>query len=493
MAKQVTTLFIEDTAIRLMIGRGNQPEKWASLQLESGLVKHGLIQDNAKVAEKIKELYRLTKINNKKVAVGISEPGSLYRIVTLPKLPDAILPEAIKREAERVIPLSLDEVYLIHQIIATKDQEMTLFLAAISKAAVDNAVKTMQLAGLKPYLMDLVPLALCRIIEQPTAVVVSLRSSNFERAIMADRVPQVIRSLSLPGEAESLTEKLPTISEELDRTVTFYNSSHTDKPLTNNTPLFVDGDLVQVPESWPSLVGNLGSQVAPIPSIMHQVADFDTNQYTVNIGLVFKDNSNDVAGSVINLNALPRAIQPEKPKASRVILPVAACVGVLILVFVWLQGNNLAKDTKSINSDIATQNSRTEQTKKDVTTIKEQITQAQSQVKPLQDQIATTQTSAGAFTLLVDSMATNRNTINTNSSKIWELVPSGLSLNSVDVKDVASIQGEAANESTIFSYARSLTDSNIYPSIVIQSITLNQTTAEDGTVTNSYQFVIAGK
>ena len=72
----------------------------------------------------------------------------------------------------------------------------------------------MQLAGLKPYIIDLVPLALCRIIEQPTAIVVSLRSSNFEIAIMADRIPQVIRSLSLPGEAESLVDKLPTISED---------------------------------------------------------------------------------------------------------------------------------------------------------------------------------------------------------------------------------------------------------------------------------------
>ena len=66
MAKQVTTLFIEDTAIRLLVGRGKQVEKWASLPLEPGLVKHGLIQDNVRVAEKIKELFRLTKVSRQK-------------------------------------------------------------------------------------------------------------------------------------------------------------------------------------------------------------------------------------------------------------------------------------------------------------------------------------------------------------------------------------------------------------------------------------------
>ncbi len=390
-------------------------------------------------------------------------------------MPDAILPEAIKREAERVIPLSLDEVYLIHQVIGTKEQEMTLFLAAISRNAVDNLVKTMQLAGLKPYIIDLVPLALCRIIEQPTAIVVSLRSSNFEIAIMADRIPQVIRSLSLPGEAESLTDKLPTISEELDRTITFYNSSHTDKPLNNNTPVFVDGDLVQAPESWQSLVGNLGSRVSPLPPVMHAVNEFDASQFTVNIGLVFKENENEVAGSLINLNALPKAFQPEKPKASRIILPVAAGVGVLILVFVWLQGHNTASETASINSQIAGANSRIEQVRKDTATIKDQITKLQSQVQPLEDQIKTTEASATTFTNLVDNMTNSRNTTSTNDNQIWGLVPSGLSLTSVNLGKVASIQGEAASETTIFSYARTLKDSNIYSSILIQSITLNQT------------------
>jgi type IV pilus assembly protein PilM len=492
MAKQVTTLFIEDTAVRLLVGRGKQVEKWASLPLEPGLVKHGLVQDNAKVAEKIKELFRWTKITDKKVIVGLSEPGSLYRIVTLPKLPDAILPEAIKREAERVIPLSLDEVYLVHQVIGTKEQEMTLFLAAVSRHAVDNLIKTMQLAGLKPYMMDLVPLALCRVIEQPTAIVVSLRSSNFEIAIMADRVPQVIRSLSLPGEAESLVDKLPTISEELDRTITFYNSSHPDKPLDNNTPVFVDGDLVQAPDSWPSLVGSLGSKITPLPSIMHAVGEFDASQYTVNIGLVFKENAHEVAGSLINLNALPKAFQPERPKASRVILPVAAGVGVLILVFVWLQGRNAVSDTASVNSQIALENSRITQVNSEIATTKGQITQLQSQVKPLEDQIKITEASATTFTSLVDNMTNSRNTTNTNAKQIWALVPSDLSLNSVDLRDVASIQGEAPSETTIFSYARALKDSKIYSSIVIQSIALNEQDVEGVTV-RIYQFVIAGQ
>ena len=490
MAKQVTTLFIEDTALRLLVGRGKQVEKWASLPLEPGLVQHGLIQDNIQIADKIKELFRLTKVNSRRVAIGLSEPGSLYRIVTLPKLPDAILPEAIKREAERVIPLSLDEVYLIHQVIETKAQEMTLFLAAVSRAAVDNAIKSMQLAGLKPYLMDLVPLALCRVVEQPTAIVVSLRSSNFEIAVMVDRVPQVIRSLSLPGEAESLVDKLPTISEELDRTITFYNSSHTERPLDSNTPVFVDGDLVQAPESWPSLAGTLGSTVSPIPNVIQPIADFDASQFTVNIGLVFKDNGNEISGSVINLNALPRAFQPEKPKASRVLIPVVAAVGVLALAYLWFLGNNLKTDTTGINSEIAQVNQQVTNVNQDIAAIKEQVTQQQSQVQPLEDQIAVTEASLSSYTSTVENMTDSRETMDFNVQTVWSLVPAGVSLSAVDVRDGAFIQGIANTESQIFSYARSLKSSNIFASVIIQSVSLDEEEDDEGVIIRTYQFAI---
>ena len=84
MAKRVTTLFIEDTAIRFLVAKGKNAEKWASVPLEPGLVKHGHVEDKLRLTEKLKETFRWAKVGNK-VILGLSEPGSLYRIITLPK------------------------------------------------------------------------------------------------------------------------------------------------------------------------------------------------------------------------------------------------------------------------------------------------------------------------------------------------------------------------------------------------------------------------
>ena len=101
MAKRVTTLFIRDNNINLLVMKGRRVEKWANLPLEPGLVSQGLIVDEAQEASRVKELFKLERVTTRKVIAGLSGQNSLYRIITLPELPEAILPEAVKHEASR--------------------------------------------------------------------------------------------------------------------------------------------------------------------------------------------------------------------------------------------------------------------------------------------------------------------------------------------------------------------------------------------------------
>ena len=103
MATQVS-LYIEDTEIKLLVTKGKQVDKWASLLLEPGLVNDGIILDEEQVAEKIKELFHLQKVKQKKVIAALSGLNSIFRIISLPELPKKLVPEAVMNEANRVIP-----------------------------------------------------------------------------------------------------------------------------------------------------------------------------------------------------------------------------------------------------------------------------------------------------------------------------------------------------------------------------------------------------
>src|SRR4030067_2168677 len=130
MAKKVT-LYIEDTDIKLLVTKGKKRvEKWASLLLEPSLVSDGVILDEDRVADSIKELLELQGVKTKKVIVGLSGLNSIFRIISLPELPQALLPEAVKNEAARVIPLPLDRVYLSYQPIPAPEGGVRLFLVA---------------------------------------------------------------------------------------------------------------------------------------------------------------------------------------------------------------------------------------------------------------------------------------------------------------------------------------------------------------------------
>ncbi|GAH38019.1 unnamed protein product, partial [marine sediment metagenome] len=210
MAKKVTTLFIRDDVVNLLVMGGKRVEKWASLPLEPGLVSQGLILDEAQLADKLKELFKLEKVTMGKVIAGLSGHNSVYRIITLPELPEPVLPEAVKREAKRVIPVPLDEVYLSYQPLPATRGETRVFLAAFPRNIADALYRTLHQAGLQPYIMDLAPLALCRTVNEPRSIIVNARLDHLDIMVMAERVPELIRRLSLPGEAESLSERLPT-------------------------------------------------------------------------------------------------------------------------------------------------------------------------------------------------------------------------------------------------------------------------------------------
>jgi len=145
MAKKVTTLFITDTAIKLLVMKGQKVEKWASSPLEPGLVSQGLVVDEEQVADQVKELFKREKVKTNKVIIGLSGLDSLYRVITLPDLPEAIIPEAVRREANRMMPTPLEEVYFSYQRLPATG-EGRFFLATFSRNLTDALVRTLRKA-----------------------------------------------------------------------------------------------------------------------------------------------------------------------------------------------------------------------------------------------------------------------------------------------------------------------------------------------------------
>jgi hypothetical protein len=461
MAKKVTTLFIRDTNITLLIMAGLRVEKWSSLPLEPGLVSHGLIVDEAEVASKVKQIFKETGAQTSKVITAVSGHDSLYRIITLPELPEAILPEAVKREATRTMPTSLEEVYFAFQSIPSPTKgEGRVFLAAFPRNLTDALARTLRQAGVSPHIMDLAPLALCRIPDEPRAIIVNVRLEHLDVMVIADRLPQVIRRLSMPSETASLEENLPLISEEFERTVAFYNSSHMEHPLDPTVPVFASGDLAEAPDTWKSVVGRASYPVSTLPSPVDVPEGFNPNEFMVNIGLALKElmpEKEESNFSIVNFNALPEVYFPEHFSIARVLVPVGTVIGVGLIIFgvIFTQSNRAYTD--ELRSEVAS--------------VQTSVAQRQAEIASLKAKIGPLEATANELNGRASSMERGRATIHEDLDEIVKLAGDKITLGSVNLGGSAiTVTGSASNEGDIFSYASDLEDSGRF-SVWISSVT----------------------
>jgi len=449
MAKRVTTLFIRDDSINLLVMKGEKVQKWASLPLEPGLVSQGLIVDEEQVADKVKQVFKETGAKAGKVIIALSGHDSLYRVISLPELPEAVIPEAVRREAQRTIPTPLEEVYFSYQQLPAPSGESRVFLATFPRNPVDVMVRTLRQAGVKPYIMDLAPLALCRIPDEPRAIIVNARLDHLDVAVIADRLPQVIRRLSLPTETESLEEKLPFIAEEFNRTVAFYNSSHMEKPLDSTVPVFVCGDLAKEPETWQSVVGGVGYSVSALPSPVEPAEGFNPNEFMVNIGLALKEllpEKEEANFSLVNFNALPEAYVPPRFSMVRVLIPVVTVIGIGLIIFavILILYNR---------TEIATLRS-------EVTVAETSVTQLQLDTATLKAQTGSLEATAGELNARFITMERGRASVYLDLREIVDLANQNVSFVQVEHKGSSIIvKGAAPNAGLIYSYARDLRES----------------------------------
>lgn len=450
MAKKVTTLFIRDTGINLLVMKGDRVEKRASLPLEPGLVSQGLIADVALVGEKVKQVFKETGAKTNKVTVALSGHDSLYRIMTLPELPDAVLPEAIRREAKRTIPTPLEEVYFSYQRLATVTKgESRVFLATYPRNLVDALIRTLRQAGIKPQVMDLAPLALCRIPDEPRAIIVNARLDHLDVMVISDRLPQVIRRLVLPGEAESLEERLPLIAEEFNRTLAFYNSSHMERPLDTNVPVFVAGDLAEKRETWAAVVSSAGYPISALSSPVELPEGLNANEFMVNIGLALKETRVEREGasfSLVNLNALPEAYVPPHFSVSRVLVPVGLVVGIGLIVLAAIVILTGRADVAALRSQ--------------VTGAETSVTQLQGEVSRLNGQVKTAGATAGDLNTMLTTMERQRAVVYTDLHEIVALAQGKVSLGSIShTINSVKLDGSATTENGVYAFAKALRSS----------------------------------
>jgi type IV pilus assembly protein PilM len=479
MARRVS-LYIEDTEIKLLVTNRNRVEKWASLMLDAGLVREGVILDENRVAESIKQLFKLQKVTYTNVAVGISGLNSAFRIISIPEVPQKLLPEAVSNEASRILPMPLSQVYYSYQPIPSAKGEMRLFLVAYPRNSTDALLSVIKKAGLKTHLMGLAPLALARCVNDKHAILLNAWRNFVDIIILSERIPLVIHSLSLPVEGISLQERLPVLTEELNRTITFYNSTYPDKPFDKSTEIYVSGDIARENDSLQYL-SKLGYPVTVVKPALNYTDVFDPTQYMVNVGLALKGQGPGGANSqysIININMLPQAYQPIVFSWMRVLMPVGAVVAIIVLAYSALALRSLRDDTSSstkqynnLQTQIIKLSADNRQAQDAITAKEAESNTLAAQADAVQNQIAVVQQNEVFFNNTLNGFKMDLDNGDKNMHEVVDVAPAGLNITDMAYQtDGIALNGVASSESLILTYARSLRSGGSFASVTVSSI-----------------------
>jgi len=453
MARKVTTLSIRDDAAHLLVTQGKQVKRWGSLRLEPGLITQGLVADEEKVASKLREFFHQQKIPAKRVRVALSGYSSLCRVISLPELPDSFLLEAVKHEAGRVLPISLEDVYLLYKSVPSCPGEMRLFLVAVRRGIADAMLRTLRLADIKLAAMELAPLALCQLVDEPRAIIVDASLEHLDMVIVDDGLPQLVHTPSLAGETETENERVAALADELNRAIAFYNSSHPEQQEDSTIPLYICGELSERPGICESLAEDW-SHPADIRPPVEAPVDFPLNRFAVNLGLGARKSRGVLP---VNLDLLPVVRHRRGVPLAQIIAGISIAGGAAFLLYTGAFVHDSAAYTETLRSQVIP--------------IERLVVQERTEIANLKAQGESLEAERLVLDSTLADLAVQRENISRGLERVVNLLPLEVELTGASHRaDGVTVRGTARDEAGVFTYARNLRDSDQFSSVDILSI-----------------------
>ncbi|HEY5221598.1 MAG TPA: type IV pilus assembly protein PilM [Microbacteriaceae bacterium] len=222
MANTIIGLDIGSTALRAaeIIDAGTPHptlRRYHEIPVPDGAVSRGEVLEPNTVATALKRLWSAGGFTSKRVVLGMGNQRVLARDLTVPKASIERIRESLPFQVQDMLPLpvadALLDFYPISEGLSEHGPVINGLLIAAVKDAVLGNVKAVQLAGLVPVEVDLIPFALDRVLltrpqTMGTIALIDIGAATTSVIIAIDGVPHFMRIIPTGG--ADLTRTLAT-------------------------------------------------------------------------------------------------------------------------------------------------------------------------------------------------------------------------------------------------------------------------------------------
>ena len=216
MAPPVVGLDIGSSGVRAVelssSGRRTSVRRFARRALPDGVVRAGVVVDEAALSGHLEELWREGRFRTRAVRLGIANAGVLVRQLDLDWMAPADFRKALRYQVQDVLPFSVDEANLDHHLLEELEvpapdggtrRVSRILLVAAAREMVDGFVRAAEGAKLRVEGVDLTPFALIRARTRlaeaapVSEAVIDIGADVISVAVHHQGVPQYVRMV--PG------------------------------------------------------------------------------------------------------------------------------------------------------------------------------------------------------------------------------------------------------------------------------------------------------
>lgn len=164
--------------------------------------------DQDRIAEFVRQLASDAGVSSKNVIAALPTASSFTAIIKTPKLPEKELGESISYQADKYIPMPIEQVKLDWAVIGENadTDELDVLLVAAPNNIANKYLNIVQKAGFELLALEINALALARSLTVPTqaqanVMILDIGTIATDIAIFNGQVPQIVRSVSVGSKA----------------------------------------------------------------------------------------------------------------------------------------------------------------------------------------------------------------------------------------------------------------------------------------------------
>jgi hypothetical protein len=252
--------------------------------------------------------------------------------------------------------LSREDMYLLWEDTGVaKEDETDYFVLGVPKTSMKPFLDTLAGANIKPYIMDVKPLALARTLSLKEGIIVSLERSFFDIVVVFEGMVRVMHSVSPMSKPEALSGLINELIDGLNMAVKSFNRDYPQNALSADTPIYLAGGLAANADMTQMIQESTGHPVTIVKPPLELPPDMSPELYSAAIGLIFKKLSSMVDKSQyhdIDINLL---LKTQKPKQlGQQIAAGVSVVFILLLAALVYEAYNM-KNQALANVDELTQ------------------------------------------------------------------------------------------------------------------------------------------